>query len=298
MIVRTRSGLWIPPRLDPIVVARAFPPVCLDALRSCVRRAVAPCWVQSASSAAVLDAVIGRPGTLLGDLLRIASPHPDDDARLAAVDRTVARISWHPHRPRVRRALALRAAVEERDVESVKRQELRAAVFLVMGEGSHPQIHRFGQRWPTDEHGRRQPVVPERLPLALFWQWFQDEARKAAEASATGQAYPPAASTTEVRSWSPRLVAYEDDDCDADPSSAPDPLDALLDQERRRDIATDWQALLARATPRQRQLLRTLAEADATEPTLADAARQLGLAPSTVRMQWKRLVDRVRSSGL
>jgi len=192
-MVRTRSGLWIPPRVGPIVVARAFPTVCLDALRGCVRRVVAPFWVQSASSDAVLDAVIGRPGTLLGDLLLIASPHIDD-ARLAAVDRMVELIPWHPHSPRARRCLALRAALGGRDAETVKRQELRAAVFLVMDERSRPQVHRFGPHWLTDAHGRRQAVVPERLPLQFFWRWFQDEVRKAAEASVTGQAYPLASS--------------------------------------------------------------------------------------------------------
>lgn len=288
-MVRARSGLWIPPRMDPIVVTYGFPILRLDALPG-VQRAVAPFRVQSASSDAVLDAAIGRPGTLLGDLLLIASPHTDAGARLAAVDRTVERIPWHPHRPRVRRSLALRAALDGRDAEAAKRQELRAAVFLVMGERSRPQVHRFGPSWLTDDHGRRQPVVPEHLPLQLFWRWFQDEVRKAAEASLTGQAYPPA----------PSEVAFETSNVALLPAPAlePGPLEVLLDEEHQGEVALQWEALLARATPRQRQLLRALAASDSATPTLADAARQLDLAPSTARVHWKRLLDQVRTRGL
>ena len=74
--------------------------------------------------------------------------------------------------------------------------------------------------------------------------------------------------------------------------------------ERERESREVWRAALAAASPRQRQLLRLLAggavqgavgDAGAPAESLADAARRLGIAPSTARVQWKRLIERLHA---
>lgn len=285
------SHLILPSRTGLAVVTYALPAVRQELLRGRAPGVALAAPAYPAPLAAMLRAAAVRrpawaaiqPGTLLGDLLLIAAPRADNRARLAALDRIVARIPWQPRSPQLWRSLARQAALAGQDIETIKRQEMRAAVFLVMGERSRPQRHRFGRHWLTDSHGRQQAVAPERLPLPLFWRWFQDEARKAAEASVTGQEYPLTSS--------PMLLDYPS--LDAYSSSDLDPLEALIDEERRAETAARWEALLARATPGQRKLLQALAETES--PTLSDAARRLDLAPSTARVHWKRLLDRIRS---
>lgn len=257
-----------------------------------------------------------RPGTVLGDLRLLASALNHDSGVLVALDRVVDRIRWFPRNPEVRRALRTRAASEGRTVEQVKRQELRAAIYLALGERGNPQIHRFGSRWLTDKHGHQLPFVPERLPVSLFWRWFQDEVRKIAESSLDDDSYAGSNPTPSVHLPNPKLplgavVASGDRitesatiDAILDgrlPTELPladrDPVEVLIVDEERREVARRWSAVLARATPRQREILRCLVDGDGgNQPgMLADVARTLGVAPSTVRVQWKRLVDRMRS---
>lgn len=258
-----------------------------------------------------------RSGTLLGDLRLLASAQASSTDTVAALDRVVENISWAPRNPSVRRALRLRAISEGREVEQVKRQELRAAVFLALGERRRPQVHRFGSRWLIDDRGRQQTFVPEDLPDALFWRWFQDEVRKIAEASLRDQSSPWTITTR--RLGSPDLLSPDtpptgdqsNDPFDKDaslptPARSPellmsnqDPLDVLIEWEHRHEIARRWNALLTRATPRQRDILRALADSDAGygPVTLADVAQRLKLAQSTVRVHWKRLIDRVRAEN-
>lgn len=193
-------------------------------------------------------------------------------------------------------------------IDAVKQQELRAAVYLVLAERARPQAHRFGRSWVTGADGRVAEVTPERLPPPLYWRWFCDEVRKAAEASVLGESYPAGASA--VRGERVLLgldelpAACLDIVC---PDTSPDPLEALLAGERRREAIACWQMALDEATPRQRELLLALAELDDAPPagattsdasgvpTLAAAAARLGMAPSTARVQWQRLVQRLRT---
>ncbi|MGH2355934.1 MAG: hypothetical protein ACRDI2_08980 [Chloroflexota bacterium] len=245
-------------------------------------------------------------------------------AQLAALERTVDRIQWRPRNPAVRRALAARTGPAD-DVMQVKRQELRAAVYLVLAERGRAQAHRFGRSWLTGQGGRRARVVPEQMDDALFWRWFCDEVRKAAEASLLGDAYPvgesgsdgpPGTASTDgangasagrdrlaARHIRPRIIPLGDREIESLEDPAPGPLDVLLAQEHRRETRESWRAVVAAATPRQRQLLEVLAgtaacgaPAAGQVPTtsLADAARRLGIAPSTARVQWKRLVERLQ----
>lgn len=140
--------------------------------------------------------------------------------------------------------------------------------------------------------------MPEGLPPALFWRWFVDEVRKAAEASVLGLTYPTGRAEW---TWSAmdRCVAIDDAGLDALPGPLPDPLLVVLDRERRDEVAQRWKDVLDRATPGQRALLRALRDEQEGSPAaaLASAARRINLAPSTARVQWKRLLQRVRSGG-
>lgn len=264
-------------------------------------RAPSSLWVPADTRPGVEPDVPISPATSpdvdlpLGDLQVLGSPGGDDAASLAALERVVRRISWIPRDPRVRRALAARAAADGRGREAARTAELRAAVYLVLAERGRPQAHRFGHRWPTDRDGRSIEIVPERLPSALFWRWFVDEVRKAAEASVLGLSYPTSRSESAL-SATDRRAAFEESDLDRYPGTVPDPLFVLLDREHRGEIAQRWQGVLDRATPGQRELLRALVAEREQSPTatLADAARRVNLAPSTARVHWKRLLQRLR----
>jgi hypothetical protein len=222
---------------------------------------------------------------LLTDLVRAG-----DRERLAALDRVIAGIAWVPRNRHVRRALEERALGDGCPVADVKQQELRAGVYLALAERGRPQPHRFGRAWLTDERGRALEVVPARLPPDLFRRWLADEARKAAEASLLGRAYP-------VTGWAPLAEAWDEAALDRLPGGGPDPLLLLVRREERAEAVDRWRELVGRATPRQRDLLGALADdVDAgAEANLAAVARRLGMAASTARVQWKRLVDRVNA---
>ena len=84
------------------------------------------------------------------------------------------------------------------------------------------------------------------------------------------------------------------------PAVDQDPLAVLISAEDDHEVSRRWMALLGRVTPRQREILRCLVEADAggSRRTFAEVARKLGVASSTVRVQWKRMVDEVRAVPL
>jgi hypothetical protein len=194
-------------------------------------------------------------------------------------------------------------------VEAAKRQELSAAVYVVLAERGRPQTHRFGRAWMTGADGQMEAFVPERLPPTLFWRWFCDEVRKAAAASLLGEAYPDGVTRAEKERALPGRLGDEDSLPDRAGTGvahgvvgtdASDPLESVLADERRRQAANWWQVAMGEATPRQRELLRALAElheAAGDVPALAQAAAHTGMAASTARVQWKRLRDRLRRLG-
>jgi hypothetical protein len=231
------------------------------------------------------------PSSEEADLLTLLNPDGPADERLAALDHAVDRVDWFPRRAGVRHALRRAAERDGCDVSVVKRRELRAAVYLVLAERWRWQTHRFGARWLTGENGRVQEILPGELPPDLFWRWFADEVRKAAETALLGEPYPLAHSE-------PRTQPLEEQDAARLVDPRPDPLEALIRKHERREHAARWQRVLSGATPGQRRLLRALTfdPAGAAPVTLGDAAARLGLAASTARVQWKRLVDRYRGS--
>jgi hypothetical protein len=278
-------------------------------------------WTPVPDAAVVLRGRESEEGTLLGDLQLVlgAAERTDGRRQLAALERTVDRIAWRPRDPMARRALAARAA-DGIDVDVVKRQELRAAVYLVLAERDRPQAHRFGRSWTTGDDGRLVEVVPAQLDENLHWGWFCDEVRKAADASLLGQPYPAAAAQlrsqaadseeageqrVDVVRPGPRglrsLTRADSLDADVVADPSPGPLDLLLTKETAEAHRRLWRRTLDAASPRQRQLLDALAAGSSADDypvaSLADAARLVGVAPSTAGVQWKRLVDRARRSA-
>ncbi len=191
------------------------------------------------------------------------------------------RVPWKVHDPAVGRELVRRAAAEGVDVDTIKRQTLFEAVWLVLGASTHAQHHRFGRAWFTGADGRKATLVPYELrgrQRHLFWKWFTDEVPKAAEAILLDRPYPSPKSRDPFDTA--RCFVPEDIDGleDKDPLGN-DPLLLLIDDERRREDVARLDVLLAQATPRQRQLLALIAKG----ASLADAARTLGIAPATAR---------------
>ena len=287
------SPLPPPTRFRPLPLARV---PSQRGARPFVRRAPLPrgpavVWVGSPWIVHVPPPPAPTPGTPEGDLHLLLSASASPAERLAALDRTVSRVPWYPRRPAVRHALASRVSAASPSVDDTMRHELRAAIYLVLAERARPQRHRFGRSWATGPDGRAAALLPERLPPPFFWRWFCDEVRKAAEASLVGDPYP-----CETRH--PDSVPT---DLDTLPSrdEAPDPLDLILRHERAREAAGAWHTALHLATPRQSarlDALSSLARTPNGEPSdLARAAALAGMAPSTARVQWKRLVDRLRA---
>ena len=124
-------------------------------------------------------------------------------------------------------------------VEDIKKRELRAAVYLVLAESARSQRHRFGRSWAAGPDGRPSTILPDRLSPPLYWRWFCDEARKAAEASLVGDPYPTEA---------PRLDAVTADlDVLPSDSAAGDPLELLLREEREKEAAACWRTAFGQA---------------------------------------------------
>jgi hypothetical protein len=288
-------------------------------------------WLLRRHAPAVLRAQAHESGTPLGDLRLLTDSPTDGRDRLAALERTVDRIQWRPRNAAVRRELAASAG-SPGGIVGAKRRELRAAVYLVLAERGRPQAHRFGRAWLTSHDGHPAAAVPEQLDDGLYWRWFCDEVRKAAEASLLGEPYPagegapPDQSGTgppaAVDGRAPgrdgsirrlpriRIARLSDTHLESLEDPSPGPAELLIAQERRRESLEAWLAALAAASPRQRDLLRVLAggagdgpvgaehDASASVESLTEAALRLGIAPSTARVQWKRLVDRLHANHL
>lgn len=155
--------------------ARSWKPTCSRWQRACIGG-----WLDRPSVSSDSRRPFSLRRTSGASGCRQRPRHPPD--ALAALDRVVERIPWSPRNPTVRRALRRRARAEGREVEHLRREEMRAAVYLALGERGRPQVQRFGSRWLTDHRGHQRMFVPEDLPDPLFWRWFQDKARSIAEA--------------------------------------------------------------------------------------------------------------------
>lgn len=250
------------------------------------------------SSFAVDERLLGTAHAALGswgilrtpaaDLDILEQPNADPGLRLGALYRMSNRIPWAVRSPAIKRALSRRAASDGTTVTAVKREELYSAILLVLGTTQRPQFHRFGRQWLKDANGRRIAVAPDDLEGDRFWAWFRAEVIEAAESAVLERPFPTVGDTDiwerRRHGGSPVRVPL-----DTEKDNSADPLAILLEREDRAETSARLLAALKLASPRQRQLLALIASG-ASE---ADAARRLGIAPATARVQLARLRRKV-----
>lgn len=213
----------------------------------------------------------------------------DEPLKQMFLDGLVDQISFSLRGNAEQRALAERIQLLGVSGERAKRTLLLQAAVFVLARFDDQQFHRFGVKWVTGADGKKQPIIPRDLQWFDGWTWFQDEVRSAAMANLLERPYPAAETKDALDSNSGErpdplppdalLSGHEDDD----------PLLALLaDEEEAEQAAGQKERLnrvLARATPRQRELLRLIAQGHTT----ASAARTLGIAEGTAYAQLNRL---------
>lgn len=244
-------------------------------------------------------------------------PSVGDDDRMAALARLVATVRWSPNRAwggREERAwgeLRRRAADERRSIESIKQELLAEAALLVLADRARSRRIRVGSGKGsfglTEVAGGSAEVSPTDLPFAAgrgpvgvapdaffgspYLYWLRREIQKAATAVLLNEPYPPTDATADdalnaLDSAPPPL-----DQIPLDDEVGDDPPSALLAAERYAEASRQLGMLLEQATPAQRELLRLLA-AGATVP---EAARALGIKPSTARVQLHRLRAKIQA---
>ncbi len=128
--------------------------------------------------------------------------------------------------------------------------------------------------------------APAPFAESPYLHWFAREVQAAATAILLDEPYPPT-DATEDDAWE-RPHRPLADGAAPDEEVASDPLLVLLASELRGEVGRQLRAVLERASPRQRQLLELMAYG----ATAAEAARALGIAEATARVQLKRLRDK------
>lgn len=234
-----------------------------------------------------------RLGTFWGDFLTVYQGGPKLELALASLTAELFD-SWRVEDPAVVRALAARARDEDRSRRSVKQEVLMVGLFLAMAEGMRHQRMRFGRRWLVGDTGR--PALKRPLDLSGygFERWLRKEAINAAEAHLLDQPYPTAgADALDLACLVPDGPSFALDTAVATPIEE-DPLAAILAQESASEAGRQLAEVLGVASPRQQQLARLICGG----LNLKEAARTLGIAPATARVQWHRLRKAARHSTM
>jgi len=159
------------------------------------------------------------------------------------------------------------------------RDEVQAAMVLVVGSDDQPQAIRFGPRWITGDDGKIELWVPNNFPMDWYHRWFTQAVVRAVERSVTDRP-----------DRLPTGVGRSADDNPADV----DPLALLVAKSDHSEACRRLAAVLDVATPRQTDILRLMA--DGLKNT--EIARRLGITPGGVRTQLTFLRDRARRAGL
>lgn len=210
-------------------------------------------------------------GTVLNDLRR--ARHGD----VEALARLAARFPWAPHRTSPAwRELAKRAGAEGWEV--ARRNALMVALFEVLQRQNQPRPIRLGRQYviADDESLLR----PTELPIDLYYRWLRRETIKAMEAHLTDEPYP---------SSQPPFPTLPLDAAESLPDSVT-PEDILLAQEREAEHAQLIAMIRNIASPRTRQVIDYALE---NRIDWAEAAREIGLEPSTARVMMYRLRRRL-----
>ncbi len=234
------------------------------------------------------------PGSFDGDFLLLDDPHVDESVRLAALDRMADRYRWVQGRERVKTALVRRARERGMQPSALLRDELRAALLLVLSTSGQPQTIRFGSEWVTDEHGKIVPVAPEKLEVDWYYRWFGISVARAVERSLLER--PDRVPTLEVRGverFERRLAPLPEGFAEDRPSPpVDDPLVLLVERDEQDEVRKRLAACLDVATPKQRQILVLLAR----DLSYRQVAQELGVTEGAVRAQLTLLRKRLKAS--
>jgi hypothetical protein len=233
------------------------------------------------------------PGKFWGDFLTVYERGPGWEM---ALTRLAAELSdsWRVTNPAVTRALAARARDEDKGRRLVKQGALMVGLLLAVGEGMRSQRMRFGRRWLVGDTGR--PI--SKRPLSLsgygFERWLKKEAINAAEAHLLDQSYPGAGTDVLNLACPVSDEASLAQDAAVATAVQEEPLAAILAQESATEAALRLNEVLNVATPQQRQILFLVFGG----LNLTEAARRLGIAPASARVQWHRLRGAVGHSTM
>lgn len=217
------------------------------------------------------------PGTLSGDLYLVRTKGDS-----AALERLARRLRWAPRDPRAQEAM--RARIAEMGRERAHLVTFGPALLLAVARMQEPQRMRFGRDYLVGDDDQPVMMEPMHLPIPWFWRWLRKETINAIEADLLlCLPYPadPDACDSPADGIDLSLLAADE----------PGPEEALLlaevTAERERMLAH----LAERCTPAERRLLTALANG---APSLAEAARALGISPATARVQYSNIRRKAR----
>ncbi len=214
------------------------------------------------------------PGTLDGDLYLVRTK-----ADPAALERLARRLRWAPRDPRAQEAM--RARVAEMGREQAHLTTFGPAMLLAVARMQEPQRIRFGREYLVGDDGQPVMMAPMHLPMPWFWRWLRKETINAMEADLLERPYLAESEGEEVSDIDPEQLATE----------APDPEEALLLAEVAAERERILTSLVERCTPAERRLLAALLDG---APSLAEAARTLGILPATARVQHSNIRRKAR----
>ncbi len=237
--------------------------------------------------------------------LAMDSSIPEED-RMAAVRRVASAVPWNPYSHwnsgdyEGPQKLHARATAEGRSPQQVIEEILEEAVLLVLGDREHVRRIHVGSGAGSfslrETDGANTMVSPAELPYSAnpqstgstskkfnkspYLYWFDREVQKAATAILLDDPYPRADTTSDV--WTLDRSHIEIDQIHAEESGRV-PLLQLLDSEHYSEQAHRLMQVLQQSSPQQRDILLLMAGGR----SVAEAARELGIAESTARVQFK-----------
>jgi hypothetical protein len=218
---------------------------------------------------------------------------PNAAERAAAVEAAgeiATFVTWKvqgKERAAINSALAERAILGNVSREQAKRDALTTAVALVLGEADKPRHYMIGRGvWLKDANGQKASFAPGDIPLRmfdLFCRWLHSQAIRAAEAILLDRPYPAGTEGEPLDELAPLIADRVPAPDDADPAYL------IVERDQQAEDVARLAPVLDAATPRQRELLSLLEEGN----SLADAARVMGIEPSTARV----LLHKVRRTA-
>lgn len=220
--------------------------------------------VEAASQVRRIVDILFSRGTFWGDL------HLARKGDIEALARLPSYVPWEPKHPDARRALAERGEVEGQ--AATRRQALMMGFYWAIQREEEPQRIRLGREFLQAEDGSLL-LRPVELPIRFYFRWLRKEVINATEAYLLGEPYP----MSEERRPLPmgdKELPLEEQELSVE--------ELVLIQEAEEECRRQLETILARVTPRQRDILLVALE---TGPEWATVARRLALDPGAVRAQ-------------